>query len=141
MKNQGKFQELEGRGEGGWYDKHPLEWKIQGVGVKRVWIFSGSTQKFILFLILIYKCIFFNFHEPNLRLISMCLAHFSKFCWINEGPSTFYCWWFKISRLNMKHINNILASSFCTPTFMFYRPLPPYFLVLLITQLPFKWTP
>ena len=31
MKNQGKFQEVEG---GGGYDKYPLEWKIQGMGSK-----------------------------------------------------------------------------------------------------------
>ena len=63
------------------YDKHPLEWEIQGVGVQRVWIFSGSTQLIVYVISDSYlQMYFFNFHEPDLRLISMCLALFSKFC-------------------------------------------------------------
>ena len=134
MQNEKPGKIPRGGGGGGGYDKYPLEWKIQGMGSKGYEYFLElhNNLSYFWFLstkIILKKCIFSNFHEPDLRLISMCLAFFAKFCWINERPSTFYCCRFKISRLNMKTHTCLF---FLHPYLHVLLTPPPYFLVLLI---------
>ena len=122
------------RGGGGGVWQAPPGMENPGMGSKGYEYFLElhNNLSYFWFLstkIIKKKCIFSNFHEPDLRLISMCLAFFAKFCWINERPSTFYCCRFKISRLNMKTHTCLF---FLHPYLHVLLTPPPYFLVLLI---------
>ena len=132
----GKIPRGGGGGGGGlWQAPHGMENPGDGdpKGMNNCFLELHKHLSYFWFLSTKIKknCIIFsNFHELDLCLISMCLAFFAKFCWINERSSTFYCWRFKIiSRLNMKTHTCLF---FLHPYLHVLLTPPPFFLVLLI---------